>query len=127
MNGQITWVKDREDEVDLSGIFRNLKLDTWYKAFVYLGGLVLLISFFVEVKGITNTQLQLLAGGCFFIGIGEWKNHKVASWIKPPNVYTGPAALIKVPIRKADWVGRILDTSGLVLVGLGLYSVINGL
>jgi len=109
-----------------SDIFSNLKLDTWYKVFVYLGGLVLIISLFVEVKGIANTQLQLLSAGFFFIGIGEWKNYKVQSWIKPPNVYTGPTAFIQGSIRKPDLVGIILDITGLVLIVLGVYSIIKG-
>ncbi len=108
-----------------SDIFQNLKIDTWYKVFVYLGGVVLVISLFVEVKGITNTQLQLLSAGCFFIGIGEWKNHKVEVWTKPPNVYTGPAALIQVPIRKADMIGIILDVVGLVLIIFGGWNIIK--
>jgi len=110
----------------LPDIFLNLKIDRWYKVFVYLGGFVLVVSLFVEVRGITNAQLQLISSGFFFIGIGEWKNHKVASWIKPPNVYTGPTALVQVPIRKADLFGICLDIIGLTLIILGVWNIIKG-
>jgi len=111
--------------MDFSGILKGLKLDVWYKAFVYLGGVVLVLSFFLDVKGIDNLQLQLLAGGCFLIGMGEWKNHKPVSWIKPPNVYTGPAALMTTTVRKPDLVGVLLDILGVALLGVGIWSVIN--
>ena len=52
-------------------------------------GAVLAAAFYVDARGVTNQQLQLIAGGPFLIGLGEWKNHRNESWIKPPNVYTG--------------------------------------
>jgi hypothetical protein len=111
--------------MDFSGILKGLKLDVWYKVFVYLGGIVLVLSFFIDVKGISNLQLQLLAGGCLLIGMGEWKNHKHVSWIKPPNIYTGPAARITKTIREPDFVGVLLNILGVVLLGVGILSVIN--
>jgi len=56
-----------------------------------------------EAKGLTNSQLQLLSGGAFLLGLGEWKKHKEDSWIKPPNAYTGPAAVITQTVRSADF------------------------
>ncbi len=105
-------------------IFRNLKLDTWYKAFVYIGGITFFASLFFDVKGITNSQLQLLAGGIFLIGIGEWKNHKKLSQIKPPNAYTGPAALVTWTERMPDFIGNIFIILGLVLIGYGIYQIV---
>ncbi len=113
--------------MNFSDFFKSLKLDTWYKVFVYLGGIFLTVSFFLEVKGITNWQLQLLAGGIFFLGVGEWKNHKVLSGIKPPNVYTGPAALVSTTVRKPDFFGLFFDFVGLALLGLGVWSIIKPL
>jgi len=110
--------------MEFSNILRNLKIDTWYKAFVYLGGLVLTISFFVEAKGITNTQLQLLSAGVFFVGIGEWKNRKILAYMKPSNAY-GPAALFQKPIRKPDLVGILFDIIGVFLIILGTWSIIK--
>lgn len=90
-----------------------------------IGGTFLVISLFKETKGITNIQLQMLSAGALLIGLGEWKNHKVLSYIKPPNVYTGPAALVSYPVREADLVGITLDLIGLVLLVRGVWSVLH--
>ncbi|HNY39348.1 MAG TPA: hypothetical protein PKJ41_03105 [Bryobacteraceae bacterium] len=112
--------------MDVGDFLKSFAIDTWYKALLYLGGVVLAVSFFVEVKGLTNQQLQLLAGGAFLIGLGEWKNHKVASWIKPPNVYTGGPALMTAKIREADFVGVVLDLAGVILIVLGIVRIGRG-
>jgi hypothetical protein len=114
-----------EDKLSLPDLFKDLKLDSWYKAFVYIGGAVLIISFFIEVKGITNTQLQLLSGGTFLIGIGEWKNHKVVSTIKPPNAYTGPAAYLEYTIRKPDFLGALFDILGIILILVFVWNIVK--
>lgn len=111
--------------MSIGDFFKGLILDAWYKAFMYIGGIVLLLSFFLDVKGITNAQLQLMAGGMFLLGIGEWKNHKAESWIKPPNVYTGPAALITQTVWRPDIIGLVLDLIGLVLLVMGAVSIIG--
>ncbi len=111
-----------------SDTFKNLKLDTWYKVFVYLGGVAFLVSLFVEIKGgMTNGQLQLLSLGVFLIGIGEWKNHKTVSWIKPPNVYTGGTALMETNERKPDLFGLACDLLGFLLIILSAICMIVGI
>jgi hypothetical protein len=110
--------------MSIGDFFKGLSLDAWYKAFMYIGGVALLLSFFLDVKGITNSQLQLIAGGIFLLGIGEWKNHKEESWIKPPNAYTGPTALITQTVWKPDILGLALDLIGLVLLVIGTVSII---
>jgi len=111
--------------MNLGDLLKSLALDTWYKATMYLGGVILAFSFFVDVKGITNAQLQLLAGGAFLVGLGEWKNHKVVSWFKPPNVYTGGPALMSAPVRQPDALGLLLDLTGCVLVVLGIVNIVR--
>lgn len=111
--------------MEIQDLFKNFAIDAWYKAVLYLGAVLLPISFFVDVRGITNTQLQLLAAGAFLIGLGEWKNHKVASWFKPPNVYTGGPALMSTKIRQPDLAGILLDIAGVILISLGLWSLIR--
>jgi hypothetical protein len=103
--------------------FKGLVLDRWYKVLILVSGSLLLVSFFKETKGITNVQLQLLSAGALLIGLGEWKNHKVASYIKPPNFYTGPGAVISYPVREADLVGVLLDLAGAALVARGAWSL----
>jgi len=55
----------------------------------------------------------------------QWKNHKKESFIKPPNAYTGPAALITYPVRKPDLLGVLLDLVGIALIGFGVVSVLR--
>ena len=86
---------------------KNLVLDTWYKALV------------------TNQQLQLLSTGIFFFGLGEWKNHKKESFIKPPNAYTGPSALISYTVWKPDLFGVFFDLIGLTLIGFGIWFIVK--
>jgi len=105
-------------------LFKNLALDAWYKAFVYLGGVVFVLSLIFDFKGITNGQAQLLFLGIFFIGIGEWKNHKTASWIKPSNAYTGGPALMSANVRQPDGLGIAFDFLGAALVLLGMISIL---
>ncbi len=107
----------------IGDFLKGLTIDRWYKVFVYLGALAFLISLFVEVKGITNFELQILSLGFFFIGIGEWKNEKYASYIKPPNAYTGPAAFMQAPIRNPDFIGIVFDVIGAVFVLSGIVHI----
>jgi hypothetical protein len=108
----------------LPEVFKDLKLDVWYRAVVYIGGVVLIFSFFFEVKGISNAQLQLLSGGFFLIGLGEWKNHKKESFIKPPNAYTGPTALVTRTVWSPDVVGALFDLIGIGLIGAFVWSIV---
>ena len=107
--------------------FKNLAIDTWYKAFVYIGGVVLIASLFAEVKGITNGQAQLFSLVFFFIGIGEWKNHKTASWIKPENAYTGGPALMSAKVRQPDVFGVGCIILGVIFAIIGIISIIVAL
>jgi hypothetical protein len=112
--------------MDFGDLLKSFVIDTWYKALVYLGAVVLALSFFVEVRGLTNHQVQLLSGGAFLFGLGEWKNYKVASWIKPPNVHTGGPALMSATVRKADVVGVLLDLAGVIFIAVGIVSIVRG-
>lgn len=111
--------------MDPSGFLKSLALDTWYKAVMYCGVALFAVGLTVNVRGITNGEALLLGVGLFLIGLGEWKNHKVAAWIKPPNVYTGGAALMQTKIRKADALGILFELCGVVAVGFGLWHVIG--
>ena len=70
-------------------------------------------------------QLILFSFGILLIGLGEWKNHKNCSWIKPPNAYTGPATVIKTKSRTADLVGVIFNFIGIVLIILAFIDLIK--
>jgi hypothetical protein len=109
----------------MSEFFKGLKLDSWYMAITYLGGVALLLSFFVEVQGISNNYLQILAGGIFLFGLGEWKNHKDESYMKPSNAYTGPAAIISYKIRRPDAFGVLLEVIGILMIGYGIFLIVT--
>jgi hypothetical protein len=110
-------------EVDVGGFLKSFALDTWYKALMYAGALLFAVGLTVNVRGITNGEALLIGFGFFAIGLGEWKNHKVASWFKPPNVYTGPAAFMEAPVRKADALGLFLDFCGVVSLCIGVWHI----
>jgi hypothetical protein len=93
---------------------------------MYLGGVITAISFFVEVKGLTNHQLQLLSGGAFLIGLGEWKNHKERSQFKPPNIYTGGPGILHWTERSPDLFGVVLDVTGFGMIVLAIWRIVRG-
>jgi hypothetical protein len=109
--------------MSLEALLKNFAIDAWYKAVLYLGGALFGISLFIDVKGITNGQLQMLSAGAFLLGLGEWKNHKVAAWIKPPSAYTGGPALRQATIRKPDVVGVVLVIMGVLLLILAAVNI----
>lgn len=108
----------------IGDFLKSFKIDAWYKVLVYLGALGFIISLFVDVKSITNQELMMLSLGLFFLGIGIWKNEKWVSFIKPPNAYTGPAALIQHTVRKPDFVGVSFEIIGVLLFLFGLGQII---
>ncbi len=100
----------------IPNILENLKLDAYYMILVYLGAFLFVFSLFIPTLWLSNRLLGLFALGIFFIGLGEWKNHKWRSWIKESNVYTGGPALMKVKIREPDIIGYLLDFIGLLFL-----------
>jgi hypothetical protein len=90
-----------------------------------LGGVVLAVSFFLPVRGISNGELQLLSSGIFLLGLGEWKNHKEESWIKPPNAYTGGAAFLSGTVRRPDFVGILFEFVGVCLFLFGVWKIVQ--
>lgn len=111
--------------MDFSDLLKIFKIDVWYKAVMYLGAVLLAFSLFFDVKGMTNSQLQLLSGGSFLLGIGEWKNHKTKSWIKPPNAYTGGPALMQAVVREPDFIGYMLDGLGILLMAIAVWRILH--
>jgi hypothetical protein len=112
--------------MNVPDVLKSLAIDTWYKVFIALGAVVLVLSLFTEVKGIKNSNVQLLSAGILLIGLGEWKNNKVVSWIKPPNAYTGPAALMQGVTRQPDFIGVSLLLTGIGLVIAGVWRIFHG-
>lgn len=114
------------ERMDFPDIFKSLSIDTWYKALMCIGGVVLTLSIFLPTHGLTVNVWQLLSGGTFFIGLGEWKNHKMFTFIKPPNAYTGPPAVMSGIMRKPDMLGSFFTLAGVALIMLGIWKSIRG-
>jgi len=111
--------------MDLPEPLKSLKLDTWYMVIMYLGGFAFIVSLVAPVKGMTNSQLELLSGGAFLCGLGEWKNHKVKSVFKPPNAYTGPAGIMQWTERSPDFLGILFDVVGIGLMALSILRMVR--
>jgi hypothetical protein len=107
-----------------SGLLKSLALDTWYKVVMYVGIILFAVGLTLELRGMTNSEALLVGLGMFLVGLGEWKNHKTAAWIKPPNVYTGGAALMQAKVRQPDLLGVLLDLCGFVALGFGLWHIV---
>lgn len=104
--------------------FSNLKINRWFKSLMYLGGIIFLYSLFGDVKWLNNKSFGLLGLALFFIGLGEWKNEKIAVEYKSPNAYTGPAAILQYPIRKLDLLGVFFLLIGSLLICLFIREII---
>ena len=101
----------------------NLKLDAWYMVFVYIGVCGFLLSIFVPVQVFDNKNIMTLMLGLMFIGLGEWKNQKVKSFIKEANFYTGGPALVQTKFRHPDLIGNVLDIIGGILIIIFLIQI----
>jgi hypothetical protein len=86
---------------------------------MYVGLVLFIIGLTVEVRGIPNQELLLLSSGLFFIGLGEWKNHKTAACFKEANACTGGPGLMQAKVRSPDVIGLLLDGAGFLLMALG--------
>ena len=108
-------------------LLKNLKLDNYYMVLVYLGAISLILSLFVPTQWLSNKDLGLIASGFFFIGLGEWKNHKVKYTITNRHV-TGVADMIGPTkmehiYRQPDFIGYLFILIGILLILGGLYNV----
>lgn len=112
--------------MNLGDLFKDFKLDSWYKVFVVIGAFGFVIALTVDVKAITNAQLALLSGGMFFLGLGVWKGEYEETGFMPPNIYTGGTAW-KVTQTKwaAEPLGCTFDIVGLILIGLFVFNLLS--
>ncbi len=111
--------------MNVADVFKNLLIDTWYKAVMYLGGGIFATSLFLPVHGLTSQQVQLISSGAFFIGMGEWKSHKPYSFVTPPNAYRGGAAVVSGVSRKPDLLSWIFSLVGAMLLLFGIWKIFH--
>ena len=99
--------------------FEKLALDCWYKVVIYAG----FIGFIASLYNGSKPLLRLCLG-MFLAGVGEWMNYTKHSQIKPPNAYTGRAALLTCTVRKNRPIGILFDLVGTALILWGGYKLI---
>lgn len=54
------------------GLLENLALNNWYKFLLYMGGVMLIISMFLEPKGITTSQLRSFSIYTIILSLIVW-------------------------------------------------------
>lgn len=75
-------------------VFSKIKLDKWYGIVMYLGLLGTASALFIPIEFLENAHLFGFSIGLVLVGLSFFMAEKPFSNIKPPNVYTGGAALI---------------------------------
>ena len=111
----------------LTNPLSNLKLDKWWKGVFWLGVFFSLYSFYFSPDFLSPQHLFGLGLGLVLIGISYWIGEKKRSWIKPPNIYTGGAALITQKYIKHNFVTIVLLSLGIILTLLFGYLIIKKL
>lgn len=94
----------------------NLAIDYWYKAVLVIATCVLIAALSVEMQGVENNVVQLLAMGLILVGLGEWINH-------PLQVSIAPAYKITSYRRSSSFGGNLLDLIGVVLMVIGFVQM----
>jgi hypothetical protein len=110
--------------MDWSKLASNLKIDIWYKAIVYIGTFGILASIFVPVQAYNNENIMILMFGLFFIGCGEWKNHKPFANIQKPSL-SRDAIMVKGIKRDSDIIGNAFLLVGGLLIILFILKILN--
>ncbi len=107
------------------GFLDNFKIETWYSLILYVGIVGTFGTIFVPMQGFEKSSVLPLFLGMALIGLGEWKMERCIRYIKPPNVHTGPAAVVTQNFQsKDDLIGIVLEVIGLILIGLSLFRIL---
>jgi hypothetical protein len=107
--------------------FNNFKIDKWWKGVLWLSIFFMLSSFFFSPSFLKPQHLFGLGLSFLLIGISYWISDKTYSWIKPPNAYTGGAALMTQEYEEHNFVTIILLTAGVLLFILFGFLIIKNL
>lgn len=108
-------------------LWENFKLDSWWKAVFLLGVAGIASALLFKPDFIQQKHLFGFGLGMVLVGIAYWIAEKEYSTIKPPNAYTGPAALMTWKVIKHNPVTVILLLTGLGLICLFGFLIIKGL
>lgn len=102
----------------------NLKLDTWFKAFAYLGGAIFGLAVFVPVQVGSNELIAGVGAGMFLLGVGRWKNQKTFTTLQ--NQGFGGFLKMSAERRSPDIVGLLFELSGWILILVSVGSLLLG-
>jgi hypothetical protein len=105
----------------------NLKLDKWYALVLYLGVGFVIASLYFNVDFLEDKHLFGLGAGMIMVGLSFLIAEKTLSTIKPPNAYTGGAALISWKEIHHNFFSIILLIVGFLLVCIFGFLVIKSL
>jgi hypothetical protein len=105
----------------------NLKLDEWWKAVFYLGVAGIASSFLFDPEFLQQKHMFGFGLGWVLVGISFWIAEKEYSAIKPPNAYTGPAAVLTRKVIEHNPVTVIILVAGLGLIGFFGFLIVKAL
>ena len=57
---------------EVSSLFTGLKISNYYKYFLYVAGVILIVSLFFEAKGVSNAWLRHVAFWTVITGLLIW-------------------------------------------------------
>ena len=97
--------------------------NVWYKVFFVLGVVLFVVLLFFEFIGNPNIT-QSFAGGFFFLGIGEWINHKNLPAIFELGTYT---LFISKTLWKPKILGLVFDILGIFFFFYAIKLILNNL
>lgn len=97
-----------------------LKIDTWWKAVLFIGVIACVGAAMFQIKFIEGKHLFGLGLGLVSIGISYWMASKTANtWVS--------GGILSWPIIKHNFVSIILLILGIGLVGLFGFLIVKGL
>jgi hypothetical protein len=105
----------------------SLKIDTWWKVVLLLGVGAIFMSLTIKAEFIQNKHLFGIGIGMLLISISYWIAEKKFSTIKPPNVYTGPTALISWKEIHHNPITSILLMLGFIFICLFGFLIVKNL
>lgn len=108
-------------------ILENLKLNTWYGIILYLGVILIAAAFYFDKDFLEEKHLMGLGIGMVLVGISMIMAEKHLSTIKPPNFYTGGAALIRWKEIRHNFFSIIILIIGIILIGLFGFLIVKRL
>jgi len=59
------------------GLLDNLDIKNWYRFLLYIGGVILILSMFLEPKGITISQVRTFSIRTIILGLMVWIAYEI--------------------------------------------------